>query len=127
MIHAGRLLRNRYVVVFGSLVLVTAAWNAYVALHNDGIVAGRVVTTDGRPVPGATVALYERTLTTLEPRASATTGDDGRFLFKGLKAHHLVLEARKDGAGTAPRTAYRLYFRGQNVTLPSIALMGPAR
>jgi hypothetical protein len=122
-----RLLRNRYVVVFGSLALITGAWNAYVALHDDGIIVGSVVTADGRPVGGATVALYERTLTTLEPRATVTTSDDGRFVFTGRRFHHFVLEARKDGVGAAPRTAHRLYFRGQNVTLPPIALISPPR
>jgi len=125
--RARGVLRNRYVIVFGSLAVVTAIWNAYVALHNDGLIAGSVLTADGRPVAAATVALYERTLTTLEPRATATTGDDGRFLFSGRKLHHLVIEARKDGVGAAPRMAYRLYFRGQNVTLPPIALMAPPR
>ena len=117
MSATGGLLRNRYVVVFGSLALATAAWNGYVALNDDGRIAGRVVAADGQPVAGATVALYERTLTTLEPRGTTTTADDGGFLFTGMLLHHFVLEARKEGVGAAPRTAYRLYFRGQNVTL----------
>ncbi|HEV8441326.1 MAG TPA: carboxypeptidase-like regulatory domain-containing protein [Methylomirabilota bacterium] len=119
MSAAGRLLRNRYVIVLGSLALATAAWNAYVALHDDGVIAGHVVAPDGRPAAGATVTLYERTLTTLEPRGTATTAEDGRFLFTGQRLHHFVLEARQEGVGVAPRTAYRLYFRGQNVTLPA--------
>ena len=72
---------------------------------------------DRRLLSKPTVALYERTLTTLEPRGTATTGEDGRFLFTGRRLHHFVLEARKERVGTAPRTPYRLYFRGQNVTL----------
>ena len=116
--RAARLLANRYVVVLGVLAVVTAAWNGYVALHDDGVIAGRVVAVaDGRPVPGATVTLYERTLTTLEPRAATATGADGEFRFTGQRFHHFALEAKKEGVGQAPRTAHRLYFRGQNVTL----------
>ena len=119
-------LGSRYVIVFGSLALVTVVWNAYVALHNDGIIAGRVAGVDGRPVAGATVALYERTMTTLEPRGTATTAGDGSFRFSGRKLHHFVLEARKEGVGVAPRTDHRLYFRGQNVMLSTpLALREP--
>lgn len=116
---AWRLLRNRYVVVFGLIAVGTAAWNGYVSLHSHGEVSGRVVGPDGAPVPGATVTLRERTLTTLEPRATAVTGADGDFRFTGQKAHHFVLEAKKDGVGAAPRATYRLYFRGQDVVLPA--------
>ena len=119
-------MRNRYVVVFGALALATAGWNGYVALHDNGRIAGRVVAADGRPVAGATVSLYERTLTTLEPRATTTTEVDGAFLFTGQRLHHFVLEARKTGVGVAPRSAHRLYFQGQDVTLPApLALREP--
>ncbi len=125
----GRLrpLGNRYVVVFGLLVLATAAWNLYVALHDDGRVEGRVVGPDGRLVRGATVRLHERTLTTLEPRATAETGAAGEFRFAGQRVHHFVLEATKDGVGTSARTAYRLYFRGQSVVLPEPLRLDAAR
>jgi Carboxypeptidase regulatory-like domain len=116
---AGRLLRNRYVVMLGALALLTAAWNGYVATRNDGIVEGRVVDAAGRPLAGATVILHERTLTTLEPRARATTGPDGTFRFEGQPAHHLVLVAEKAGLGATPRLGYRRWFRGQNLVLPA--------
>jgi hypothetical protein len=107
------------VVVLGALALTTAAWNVYVLFHDDGRLTGRVVGPDGQPVAGALVRLQERTLTTLEPRATALTGPDGTFRFTGHRLHHLVLEAAKDGVGRSPRVAVRLYFRGQNHTLPS--------
>ena len=118
-------LRNRYVVVLGTLALLTAAWNAYVALHDDGLILGRVVGPDGRPVPGATVRLQERTLTTLEPRATAVTGPAGEFRFTRHRLHHLVLEAAKDGVGRSPRVPVRLYFRGQNHTLLAPLRLAP--
>lgn len=112
-----RVLANRYVAVGGLLGALTLAWNVYVGLHSDGIVTGRVVGSDGVAAAGATVTLFERTLTTLEPRATAVTGADGAFRFTGQAAHHFVLVAAKDGAGASPRTAFRRYFRGQRVAL----------
>ncbi len=118
MSAARRWLLNRYVVVFGTIAAVIFSWNVYVATHDDGRIAGMVVGPDGRPVPGATVTLRERTLTTLEPRATVRTGERGEFLLTGQRVHHFVLEAQKEGVGASPRTAFRLYFRGQNFTLP---------
>ena len=112
----GRLI-NRYVLLLGFLVLGAAGWNGYVALHDDGLVEGRVVGPDDRPVPGARVTLSERTLTTLEPRATVDTDAGGGFRFVGQPAHHFALEARKDGIGVAPRSLYRRWFRGQNLRL----------
>ena len=73
---------------------------------------------------GATVTLFERTLTTLEPRASTRTDPDGRFSFLGQKVHHLVLEARAERA-RSPRTAVRLWFRCQNVVLAEPLRIAP--
>ncbi len=112
-----RILGNRYVVVFGLIALLTAGWNLYVARHSQGLVQGQVVGPDGQPVAGATVTLFERTLTTLEPRATTRTGRDGGFRFTGQNVHHLVLDASKDGLGRSARAAFRLYFRGQNLVL----------
>ena len=113
-----RWLLNRYVVVFGAIAVVTIAWNLYVATHSDGRIAGVVLGPDGRPVAGATVTLRERTLTTLEPRATSVTGERGEFVLTGQRVHHFVLEAEKEGVGASPRSTFRLYFRGQNFTLP---------
>jgi hypothetical protein len=118
----GRVLRNRYVLVLGLLSLATVAWNLYVAAHAHGIVTGRVIGPDGQPVAEATVTLFERTLTTLEPRSTTRTGPDGRFRFTGHRAHHLVLEAAKGGVGRSPRVSFRLYFRGQDLAAESLHL-----
>ena len=112
-----RSLGNRYVIVLGSLALATGAWNLYVVAHRHGVVEGRVLAADGAPVADALVTLRERTLTTLEPRATTRTGPDGLFRFAGQQAHHLVLDAVKDGLGASARTTVRRYFRGQDVVL----------
>jgi len=120
-----RILGNRYAIAFGLLAMCTAAWNLYVIRHNQGWVEGRVVDAAGRPAPGATVALFERTLTTLEPRATTETDASGRFEFRNQPAHHFVLEARKAGDGRSPRTSFRRYFRGQNLVLAEPLRLAP--
>src|SRR5262245_57836683 len=112
-----RMLLNRYTIVFGGIAVAVIAWNLYVATHSDGRIAGQVVGPDGRAVAGARVTLREKTLTTLEPRATAETDGGGRFAFEGQRAHHFVLEASKDGVGQSERTAYRLAFRGQDLSI----------
>jgi hypothetical protein len=120
-----RALANRYVVVLGAIALAVVAWNVYVVAHRDGRIAGLVVGPDGRPVADATVTLRERTLTTLEPRATARTDEHGEFVFTGQQVHHFALDAHKDGVGAAPRATFRLYFRGQHFVLPaSLRLAG---
>ncbi len=111
------ILLNRYTVVLGAIAVAVIAWNLYVATHDDGRIAGRVVGPDGRAVGGATVTLREKTLTTLEPRATVQTDDAGGFAFTGQRIHHFVLEAAKSGVGKSERTAYRLAFRGQDFSL----------
>jgi len=112
-----RILLNRYTVVFGAIAVAVMTWNLYVATHRHGRIAGRVVGPDGRAVPGATVTLRERTLTTLELRAAAQTDGTGGFVFVDQRVHHFVLEAAKLGVGRSERNAYRLAFRGQNFSL----------
>src|SRR5712692_1803080 len=107
----------RYLLVVGITATLVAGWNVWVALHDDGIVRGRVVQADGRPAAGAVVSFWEKTLTTLERRAATETAPDGAFVFAGQAAHHFALQAEKGGAGASPRTLYRRYFRGQNLVL----------
>ena len=114
----------RYLVVLGVTALLAAGWNTWVTLHDDGIVRGQVLEADGRPAAGATVTFWEKTLTTLERRATTQTQPDGRFLFVGQVAHHFALLAEKPDAGASPRTLYRRYFRGQNLVLAEPLRLG---
>jgi hypothetical protein len=107
----------RYVLVLGLTATLVAGWNVWVTLHDDGIVRGLVVRSDGCPVAGAVVSFWEKTLTTLERRASTETGPGGEFAFVGQPAHHFALQAEKRGLGASPRILYRRYFRGQNLVL----------
>ncbi len=108
---------NRYTVTFGSIAIVAALWNLYIAFNNDGIIAGRVVGPENRPVAGATVTLFQKTLYVAKPRDKTTTDKNGAFLFTGHESYKLWLEAIKKGLGKSPKEEYRLYFRNQNLTL----------
>ena len=110
-------LLNRYIVTFGVVAILTLAWNVFVVLNDDGNIKGRVVGPNGSPVEGATVILSERTLLVTVPRDQVTTGSNGGFFFSGHKFYRIWLEAAKPGVGSYPQTEYRMYFRGQNMTL----------
>lgn len=114
----------KYVWVAAALVLLIGGCNLWVALHDDGMVRGRVVQPDGKPAVGATVSFWEKTLTTLERRAATQTGAGGRFVLSGQPAHHFALQAEKSGFGPSPRTLYRRYFRGQNLVLDEPLRLG---
>jgi hypothetical protein len=114
-----RLIVNRFVIVLVSLGLAVAAWNVYVSLHDNGVVAGRVVDTEGRPVEGATVVLWVLNFTTYVEKTRATTDAAGRFVIHGNDSHNIQLAAEKPSAGRSPRIPVRLYFQGEDVTLPA--------
>jgi hypothetical protein len=117
---------NRYTVTFGGMALLAGLWNLYVISNNDGIISGRVVGPDGRPVEGATVVLSEKTLLVSAPRAKTTTDVHGSFRFSGHTLYHLYLEASKEGVGRMPSKEFRLYFKGQNLTLREALRLGAA-
>lgn len=110
-------LLNRFATTIVIVVVTVGAWNLYVISHDDGLIEGRVVGADGVPVEGATVTLSERTLLVAQPRGTAKTDADGRFIFRDHRLHRLYLEATKEGAGRVGPIEYRLYFKGQNMAL----------
>lgn len=112
-----RLLVNRFVMTPLALAVIALGWNLWVATHDDGLVAGKVVDAAGRPVSGATVTLWAFNFTTFAEVGHTTTGPDGAFLFDNNRSHNIQLSADKPGVGRAARVPLRLYFRGQNVAL----------
>lgn len=112
-----RLLINRFVAVLVALATAARLWNWYVALHDHGIVAGRVVDAAGHPVAGATVVLWVLNFTTFVEKTRVTTGADGRFVIINRNSHHIQLSAEKPGTGRSGRVDVRLYFRAQDVKL----------
>ena len=111
------LLFNRFVAVLAALAAAAGVWNGYVALHNHGIVSGRVIGATGEPVAGATVVLWVLNFTTFVENARVTTDADGRFVVINRNSHHIQLSAEKPGVGRSSRIDVRLYFRAQDVDL----------
>jgi hypothetical protein len=112
-----RLLLNRFVLVPGAIAVLALAWNAYVATHDHGIVAGRVVDAAGQPVAGASVALWVYNFVTYEEKERIETDAEGRFRFSDNPSHKIQLSAEKAGVGHAERVPVFLYFRSQDTEL----------
>jgi hypothetical protein len=109
-----RWLLNRFVLVPASLLFVAVAWNGWVATHNHGIVAGRVIDAAGKPVEGAEVNLWVFNFTTFVVKASTVTRPDGTFFFSNNPSHNIQVSAEKSGEGRSARLPIRLYFAGQD-------------
>jgi Carboxypeptidase regulatory-like domain len=109
-----RLLRNRFVWVPLLLVVLIGGWNAWVFTHDHGIIAGRVVDADGKPVGGATVRLWVFNFTTFVEKASTTTAADGSFRFTGNPSHNIQISADRPDAGRSERISVRLYFASED-------------
>ena len=112
-----RVLRNRLVWVPLLLCVLIAGWNSWVFTHDHGIISGRVVDADGKPVQGATVRLWVFDFATFVEHASTTTAADGSFRFTGNPSHNIQLSADKPDAGRSERIPIRLYFASQDRTL----------
>jgi len=112
-----RLALNRFVLVPALLAVAIALWNVYVAAHDHGIVAGRVVDGAGRPVPDAAVVLWVLNFTTYVEKTRATTDSAGRFVITNNDSHNIRLAAEKPGVGRSARVPVRLYFRAQDIEL----------
>ena len=112
-----RVLLNRFVLVPGAIALLALLWNLYVATHDHGVVEGRVVDAEGRPVPDATVALWTFNFTTYEERDHVKTDTNGVFRFTSNPSHRIQVSAEKPGVGRSDRVPVFLYFRSQDIDL----------
>jgi hypothetical protein len=112
-----RLVINRFVLVPATIAVTIALWNGYVATHDHGIVAGRVVDAGGLPVPDAAVVLWVLNFTTYVEKTRATTDSAGRFVITNNDSHNIRLAAEKPGVGRSARVPVRLYFRAQDIEL----------
>jgi hypothetical protein len=112
-----RILANRFVLVPGLIAMVVIAWNAYVFTHNHGIVVGEVVDSSGRPVAGATAALWVYNFTTYEEKEHVTTDANGMFRFANNPSHRIQVSAEKPGVGRSDRQLIFLYCPSEDTTL----------
>lgn len=109
-------LLNRFSLTFGVIVAVVVAWNIYVAFNDAGTFTGRVVDMSGAPVGNATVSLYRKTVSSVDPVGETVTDGEGRFAFAAHGQFALVITATTP-VGTSPRRVVPLWFRNQNVEL----------
>lgn len=116
---------NRWTLTLGGLAIAVAAWNLYVSLNDDGILVGRVVGPDGRPVAGAAVGLWQQKFVSMALVAETATDEGGGFRFAGHGQHYPFLKAEKAGLGESARVGVRLYFRDQNRVLDEPLRLGP--
>jgi hypothetical protein len=110
-------LKSRWFIVPAAFIVVTLGWLVYVNGHAHGLVEGHVVDAGGRPVPGATVVMFERGFVTHEQRGRATTAADGTFRFTDNRSHSIQLEAEAPGLGRTDRRVLRLWFAAQDAQL----------
>ena len=110
-------LRSRWVVVPGLLLVVVIGWNIHVALNATGEVRGQVVDAQGRPVPDATVLLFERSFVVNTEKQRTVTGPAGYFRFRGNASHAVQLQAEATDGAKSPRVTLRLMFRAQDAEL----------
>lgn len=111
-----RVLLSRFFVVPATIAVAVALWNLYVSLHAHGLIAGRVVDADGRPVAGATVVLFAHDFVTQVEKARTSTDGSGGFRFDDNDLHLVQLQA-VDGRQSSARVTLRLWFRGQDRVL----------
>ncbi len=113
-----RILWNRFVFVFGLLLLLGTGWNIYVALHNDGRITGRVVGPQGEPIADALVTINAFERNVVGPPTTTRTDVQGRFVFENMHLFHFIIKAEKEGWKPAIPETYHLWFRSQNFSLP---------
>lgn len=115
-------LRSRFVLVPAALAALILAWNVYIRLNDDGIIAGEVRTTAGALVADALVILYDRNFVTYRESQRTRTDAAGRFRFDNFRSHLGQVEAQAADGQRSERRLVRLWFRAQNVRLDPLVV-----
>jgi lipopolysaccharide export system protein LptC len=118
-------MRSRWFVVPAALAAIVLGWNIHVARNATGEVRGRVVDAAGRPVPGATVQIFERAFVVNTEKQRAVTDAAGAFRFQGNASHAVQLQAEAPDGAKSPRVTLRLLFRAQDADLPRPLVLQP--
>ena len=120
-----RVLGHRFVAVPLALALLVAAWNAYIAFNDGGIIEGEVRDRAGAPVAGATVIFFERNFIYYQELRRTTTDARGAYRFDGMQVHVGQLEARIGDGRHSERRQVRLWFRAQNAEIAPLIVDAP--
>ncbi len=118
------ILRHRFVAVPLGLFGVALGWNIYVGMHDGGIIAGTVVDAGGRPLAGARVVFFERSMLNYVEQRSVTTDAQGTWRFEGMAVHIGQIEARLPDGSSSERRQLRLWFRAQNIWVAPLVVAG---
>ncbi len=116
------ILANRFVVLPLALAIIVAAWNTYIAFHDDGLITGEVRDSSGAPIPGAAVIFFERNFINYQEKQRVTTDAQGAFRFTDMKVHVGQLEARLPDGRNSERRQLQLWFRAQNTHIAPLII-----
>lgn len=109
---------SRWFIVPALMLATVLVWMAYVARHANGLIEGRVVDAQGRPVPDATIRIFDRGFVTHQERGRTRSDGQGNFRITDNKSHSVQLEAETDALGRSERYELRLWFAAQDARLP---------
>ena len=119
------ILTNRFVALPLALAVIVAAWNIYIAFHDDGLIEGDVRDPSGAPIAGAAVIFFERNFINYQEKQRVTTDARGAFRFTAMKVHVGQLEARLPDGRNSERRQLQLWFRAQNTHVAPLIVGAP--
>ena len=119
------ILANRFVALPLALAVIVAAWNIYIAFHDDGLIEGDVRDPSGAPIAGAAVIFFERNFINYQEKQRVTTDARGAFRFTAMKVHVGQLEARLPDGRNSERRQLQLWFRAQNTHVAPLIVGAP--
>jgi Carboxypeptidase regulatory-like domain len=108
---------SRWFVVPTLMLATVLGWMLYARQHDNGLIEGRVVDAQGRPVPGATIRIFDRGFVTHQERGRTQSDAQGKFRITDNKSHSVQLEAETAALGRSQRFELRLWFAAQDARL----------
>jgi hypothetical protein len=108
---------SRCFIVPALMLATVLGWMAYVGRHANGLIEGRVVDAQGRPVPDATIRIFDRGFVTHQERGRTRSDAQGNFRITDNQSHSVQLEAETAALGRSERYELRLWFAGQDARL----------
>lgn len=117
---------SRWFIVPALMLATVLGWLAYVAGHDNGLIEGRVVDAQGRPVPDATIRIFDRGFVTHQERGRTRSDAQGNFRITDNRSHSVQLEAETAALGRSERYELRLWFAAQDARLEQPIRFKPA-
>ena len=108
---------SRWFIVPALMLATVLGWLSYVTRHDNGLIEGRVVDAQGRPVPDATIRIFDRGFVTHQERGRTRSDAQGNFRITDNQSHSVQLEAETAALGRSERYELRLWFAAQDARL----------